>query len=445
MFPYIPNTKADQSRMLEFIGVKNIDELVNCIPDDLRLKASLHIPGPMSEIDLARYAADLGELDANSRSFAYFLGAGIYDHYIPSTVPAIIGRSEFYTSYTPYQPELSQGNLQATFEFQTLICQLTEMEVANASMYDGATALAEAALMATAVTNRKEWVVSGCVHPAYLDVMRTYAWASGHNIVESQRSNILTDIDDLSRRVTEDTACVIMQSPNFFGAIELMSAAEKIAHSVGAIFIVCFDPISLGLMKPPGDLGADICVGEGQPLGIAMGYGGPLLGLFACKREYIRQMPGRVVGATTDTEGRRGYTLTLQTREQHIRRERATSNICTNEALNALAATVYLATLGQQGLRNVANLCLQKAHYAAERIAGIPGYSILGDARFFKEFLVKCERPVAEINEQLLSKGIMGGLDMETFYPDLAGHMLLCVTEKRTKEEIDSLVEGLSL
>ena len=442
--PYIPNTDADRKRMLESIGAAAISDLFNQIPDDLVMQRALDIPGPLSEIEIRSHASVLSKENACLESYASFLGAGIYDHYIPSTVGAVIGRSEFYTSYTPYQPEISQGNLQTIFEFQTLACQLTGMEVANASMYDAASALAEAALMATSITGRKGWVISSCVHPAYREVMRTYAWASGCKLIEAARDGILTDLQDVTRLVTAETACVVMQNPNFFGALESLADAESVTHRQGSLFIVSCDPISLGLLKPPGDYNADICVAEGQSLGIPMSYGGPLLGMFACKKQFVRQMPGRVVGATVDTEGRRGYTLTLQTREQHIRRERATSNICTNEALVALASAVYLTTLGKQGLRQVANLCLQKAHYAMEIIADLRDYAIPFDARFFKEFVVKCGKPIAEINERLLKKKIVGGLDLGRFYPDLAGHMLICATEMRTRDEIHALVEGLA-
>jgi glycine dehydrogenase subunit 1 len=441
---YVPNTDSERRRMLESIGAESISVLFEQIPPSLILQRHLEVPGPLSEIELRKYASEISRANACLDDYTCFLGAGIYDHYIPSTVAAITGRSEFYTAYTPYQPEISQGNLQAIFEFQSLVCRLTGMDVANASMYDGASALAEAALMATSITGRKTWVVSSCVHPAYRETMRSYAWASGCRVIEVARTGISTDFEDLGRHVTDDTACVVIQNPNFFGTVESLPEAEAAAHEKGALFVVCCDPISLGLLKPPGERNADICVAEGQPLGISTGFGGPLLGIFACKKEFVRQMPGRVVGATTDADGRRGYTLTLQTREQHIRREKATSNICTNEALNALAATVYLATLGKHGLRRVAELCLQSAHYAAETIAILPGYELPFDVPFFKEFVVKCPKPISEINDRLVRKKMIGGLDLGRFYPELVGHMLLCVTEKRTVNEIHSLVEELA-
>jgi len=427
--------------MLESLGLSSVSDLFASVPDAVRLDRDLDIPGPLSESELRRHALDIISRDHDLQAYACFLGAGIYDHFIPATVPAITGRSEFYTSYTPYQPEMSQGNLQAILEFQTMVCRLTGMEVANASMYDGASALAEAALMSSRITGRSKWMVSRAVHPSHRETMRTYAWGSGSTIEEVALSGILTDIDALESWMNADVSCVVVQQPNFFGTLEDLAHIETIAHEHGAMFIVSFDPISLGILKPPGDYNADICVGEGQSLGIAPGFGGPLVGLMACKKEYVRQMPGRLVGATVDAEGRRSYTLTLQTREQHIRRERATSNICTNQALNALAATVYMATLGSGGLRHVAQLCFQKSHYAAERTAALDGFGVLFGDQFVKEFVLRCNRPVSDINARLLGEGIIGGLDLGRFYPEFADHVLLCVTEKRTRQEIDALVE----
>lgn len=437
---YIPNTSADQQRMLESIGASSVAELLKKqIPAELHMLGKLDLPDAMSEIELRRHFAELASANCINPSF---LGAGIYDHFIPSTVPAVIGRSEFYTSYTPYQPEISQGTLQSIFEFQTLVCDLTGMDVANASLYDGATALAEAAMMASSITGRTEWLVSDCVNPAYRETLRTYAWAAGYTIIESGRDSLLTDFAKLGEHIGTNTACVIAQNPNFFGSIESMDAASKLAHANGALFVVSFDPISLGLLKSPGDYDADIAVAEGQSLGIPMSFGGPLLGLFACKQQYVRKMPGRIVGATTDTNGKRGYVLTLQTREQHIRREKATSNICSNQGLCALAATVYLSTLGKNGLRDVAELCLAKSHYLADEIAKLPGYENAG-GRFFKEFVVKCPKPVDEINAHMRKRGIIGGLNLGRYYPDMRDKMLLCVTEKRTREQIDALLEAL--
>lgn len=440
---YIPNTEANRRRMLELIGVEDVTTLFEQIPSKLVIRRPLDLPGPMSEVELIKHVTDLSEKNIDLNRYACFLGAGLYDHHIPSTVAAVLGRSEFYTAYTPYQPELSQGNLQATFEFQTLVCILTAMEIANASMYDGATALAEAALMCSSITGRSEWLISNCVHPGYREVLKTYARASGCQVVDTGRSGISTDISRFSQHIGSDTACVMIQHPNFFGALESALDIGKLAHSAGALYVIIFDPISLGLLKPPGELGADICVAEGQPLGMPSNYGGPLLGLFACRKQFIRHMPGRLVGATTDTHGKPGYVLTLQTREQHIRRERATSNICTNEALCALAAAVYLSTLGRKGLREVANLCLQKAHYTARELTKLPGYEMPFQVRFFKEFALRMPKPISEINKHLLTKRIIGGLDLGEFYPDLENYMLLCITERRTVREIHNLVEAL--
>jgi len=427
--------------MLKSVGVEGISDLFTPIPDNLKLKRALNLPAPLSEMELRERALTIGSANAGCAEYACFLGAGAYDHYIPSTVPAVLGRSEFYTSYTPYQPEISQGNLQVIWEFQSMVSHLMQMDVANASMYDGASALAEAALMASGITGRGAWGVSGTLHPNYRKVLETHAWASGHSIVDTGRDGILSTFADAGG---EDIACVIVQSPNFFGAIESLSDARDFARKHGALLIVCCDPISLGLLNPPGAYDADICVAEGQPLGISMSYGGPLLGLFACKKSYVRQMPGRVVGATTDTNGKRGYTLTLQTREQHIRREKATSNICSNQALCALAATVYLSTLGKNGLKRVAELCIEKAHYAAERLTQIDGVEMPFGASFFKEFVVRLPRPVQEINTKLAEQGIMGGLNLEPYFPEMKNCMLICVTEQRTKEQIDRLAEVIA-
>lgn len=442
--PYIPNTKSDVRTILKTIGLSDVSDLFAHIPDDIRLDRGLDVAGPMSEFDLCCSANDLSRKNKDLQNYTCFLGAGIYDHYIPATVGAITARSEFYTSYTPYQPELSQGNLQVTFEFQTMICQLTGMDVANASMYDGASALAEAALMANNITGRDKWLVSRSVHPAYRRTMETYAWASGSILNEIPLSGIETDPDGVSSLMGDDVSCIVIQYPNFFGFVEEVNLVEQIAHRHGVMLVVCVDPISLGLLKPPGEFNADICVAEGQSLGIPPGYGGPLLGLMSCKKEYVRQMPGRLVGATTDADGRRAYTLTLQTREQHIRRERATSNICTNQALNALAATVYLATLGPDGLRRTAQLCFEKSHYAARLASKVKGFSVPFEPKFVKEFVLRTDQPICSLNEQLLESGIIGGFDLGSVYSELAGHMLVCVTEKRTREQIDYFAERLS-
>lgn len=442
---YVPNTDNDRAVMLSAMGLNDLSQLFDQVPDNLKLQRDLEIPGALGEMQVRSYTAELAALNANLDGYVSFMGGGIYDHYIPSTVAAITGRSEFYTAYTPYQPEISQGTLQTIFEFQTMVSRLMGMEVANASMYDAASALAEAAIMASSITDRRQWLVSECVNPAYRAVMRTYAWASGYEIIEAGRDGIQTSAESLSQMISEKTACVVVQNPNFMGSLESVAELGEAAHAHGALFVVCCDPISLGLLKPPGEYSADICVAEGQSLGIHPSYGGPLLGLFACRKQFVRQMPGRLVGATKDHDGRRGYTLTLQTREQHIRRAKASSNICTNQALCALAATVYLATVGKSGLRHIATECARRAHHTADLISRIAGYRIEPNVRFFKEFVVKCPASVADINRKLFANGIIGGLDLGAHYPDLAGHMLLCVTETRTTDQIGALVEGLRL
>ncbi len=433
---YIPNTDADRAEMLSAIGVKTLDDLFTPIPKDLQYNQQLNIPSRMDQITLAKHLGKLAAKNVHAEAFPCFLGAGIYDHYVPPTVAAITGRSEFYTSYTPYQPEVSQGMLQSIFEFQTLLCQLLAMDVANASMYDGATALAEAAIMAAELTGRKRVSVLNSVHPSYRQVLETYLRHSGIAIDSVTDTTGLGDLN-----ISDQTAAVIVQHPNFFGNLEDMERIGEEAHAKGALLVACVDPISLGLLTPPGEYDADIVVGEGQPLGCAMGYGGPLLGFFACKTKFMRRLPGRIVGQTTDGDGKRAFVMTLRTREQDIRRERATSNICTNEALYALAASVYLATMGKQGLTEVAELCLQKAHYAASEIAKLPGYSLaFPDQPFFKEFVVKTPKHPDIINNALMEQGMIGGLALNGLYPELGDALLLCVTEQRTKEEIDALV-----
>jgi len=431
--PYIANTDADRRAMLTAIGVASGDELFADIPPEFRI-GGLRLPPALSEPELVRELSALAERNRPAGAMPCFLGGGAYRHFIPSVVGEVIGRSEFATAYTPYQAEISQGTLQTAFEFQSMICELTGMDVANAGMYDGASALAEACLMAAGVTGRQHIALLSTVHPHSQAVARTYAFGRGLTVD-------MMPPDALA--LGEQHACLAVQQPNFFGCLEDVDALEKAAHAAGALFVASVDPISLGLFRPPGEYAADIVVGDGQSLGVPLSYGGPYLGLFACRQQYLRQMPGRLVGRTTDAQGRTGYVLTLQTREQHIRRERATSNICTSQQLVALAATVYLAALGKQGLRQVAELCYHKAHYAAERIAALPGYSLACDGVFFKEFVVRCPPasggPTA-INHALLERGIIGGLDVSD---QIAGGLLLCVTELNTRQEIDALVEAL--
>ena len=441
---YIPNTDADRAQMLEAIGLESLDALFGPIPEAMRFRGELNIPHRLDQVTLARHVSGLAKKNAHADDLPCFLGAGIYDHYVPPTVAAITGRSEFYTSYTPYQPEVSQGVLQSIFEFQTLLCELLAMDVANASMYDGATALAEAALMAADLTGRRRLVVPETVHPIHRQVLDTYVSHMGLTVDRIPQKNGATDLGALQAALSDETAALLVQHPNFFGGLEDVRRLGEAAHAQGALLVVSADPISLGLLDPPGAYDADIVVGEGQSLGCPMGFGGPLLGLFACKRSFMRRLPGRIVGQTTAEGGKRAFVMTLRTREQDIRRERATSNICTNEALYALAATVYLATMGKTGLRQVAELCLQKSHYASTEIARVPGYSLaFPDAPFFQEFVIRTPVSPELVRERLLDAGILGGLPLGPYYPEMADAMLLCVTEQRTKVEIDALVAAL--
>jgi glycine dehydrogenase subunit 1 len=427
--PYIPNTDDDRRAMLDVIGVATLDELFADIPPGLRIDG-LDLPPALSEQDLVREMAGLADRNRiPGGGLSCFLGGGAYRHFIPSVVGHVIARSEFYSAYTPYQPEISQGTLQTMFELQSMFCELTGMDVANAGMYDGASALAEACLMACSATDRGRIALLDSVNPNYAAVVRTYARGRGLAV------DVVSDGD-----LTEDHACLAVQHPNFFGCLEDVWAHEKAAHAAGALMIAAADPISLGMLAPPGEYGADIAVAEGQSLGWPVSFGGPYLGLFACRQEYLRQMPGRIVGRTTDMDGRTGYVLTLQTREQHIRRERATSNICTSQQLVGLAATVYVATLGKNGLRQVAETCYHRARYAAQSIAALPGYSLADEAPFFKEFTVRCPEPVPKLLDRLLERGIVGGLDVSD---QVENGMLVCVTEVNTREEIDRFVAAL--
>ena len=430
--PYIPNTDDDRRRMLAAIGVASSEELFQDIPQAYR-NPPLDLPAPGSELALLRDLRALAAQNAVPGDYACFLGAGAYHHFIPSVVRALVTRGEYLTAYTPYQPEVSQGTLQTTYEFQSLICLLTGMEVANAGMYDGATAMAEAALMACRVTHRDRVVVLDTVSLRYRQVLETYTRSQGIEVVPLSREDAHTD---------GQTACIIVQQPSFLGELEDLATLERLAHQRGALFVVATaTPISLGMLKPPGDYDADIVTGECQPLGIPLSFGGPYVGFFTCREQFLRQMPGRIVGRTVDTRGQTGYVLTLQTREQHIRRERATSNICTSESLLALMTTAYLASMGKRGLRQVAELCYHKAHYAASRIAQLPGYRLPMEGDFFHEFVVECPVSPAILGQRLLEEGIIGGLDVSDLVPN---GMLLCVTEMNTREEIDRLVDVLA-
>jgi glycine dehydrogenase subunit 1 len=413
--------------MLREIGVSSADELFQDVPEEFR-NVQFNLPPPLSELELKEELHQLSRRNVSLDDYVCFLGAGYYKHFVPSVIGHITSRSEFYTAYTPYQAEVSQGTLQATYEYQSLVCQLTGMEVSNAGMYDGSTAAAEAALMACRITRKNKVAVLSTVNPRYQSVIATYA--SGQSI---SLQPVTPDLKGLS----SDCACLMVQQPNFFGYFEDLEACAQQARDIGALLVVIADPISLGMFKPPGDYGADIAVAEGQALGNPLNFGGPGLGIFTCRKEYLRQMPGRIVGRTVDVDGRPGYVLTMATREQHIRRERATSNICTNEALVALAATVYLAAMGKSGLRHVAELCYHKAHYAADAISKLKGYSLAFPQPFFKEFVVRCPVPPRQINQALFKEGIIGGLDLSQ---TVDNGMLLCVTEMNTKQDIDKLV-----
>jgi glycine dehydrogenase subunit 1 len=441
---YVPHTNADRAEMLAAIGVEHIEDLFHDVPAAYRFP-ELDLPEPLSEMEILAELEAISEENLDTGHFPSFLGAGAYNHYVPRVVDHIVSRSEFYTAYTPYQPEISQGTLQSTFEYQSMICALTGMEVANASHYDGATSTAEAVIMAVNVGRgkRKRVILSPALHPEYRAVVRTYTQGMGLEIVGDD--DLAAGLEDLIGSLDGNTACMVVQYPNFFGEIEELGGLADRVHNAGAMLVVAADPISLGLLKPPGAYGADVVVGEGQSLGNGLNFGGPYLGYFACREKDVRRMAGRLVGETVDTEGKRGYVLTLATREQHIRREKATSNICTNQALCALAAAAHLAALGKTGIRTLAELCYHKAHYAAERIAEIEGYRVSETKRFLKEFVVRCPAPVKEINRYLLNEwAIIGGYDLGREYPHLQNHMLVCVTEVISREEIDDLVDGLA-
>jgi glycine dehydrogenase subunit 1 len=440
---YIPHTDAERSAMLKAIGLEKMADLFRDVPEKVRFP-DLQLPPAVSEMEVMRELQNISGANANVGEFPCFLGAGAYNHYIPATVDYVLSRGEFYTAYTPYQPEISQGTLQAMFEYQSMMCALTGMEVSNASHYDGATSLAEGIMMAVATSRgeRRKAIVSPAVHPQYRQVVRTYTQGMGLEITGDD--SVQAGIPDLVNLLDTNTAALVIQTPNFFGQLEDVTDLADQVHAAGALLVVVANPISLAMFTPPGQYGADIACGEGQPLGIPPSYGGPYLGYFTSRKNLVRQMAGRIVGETVDVDNTRGYVLTLSTREQHIRREKATSNICTNQGLMALAASVYLSTMGKCGLRKVAELCYHKSHYAAEQIAGLPGYAVDQRKPFFNEFVVKCPTRVARINKHLLEDhGILGGYDLGQDYPHLKGSMLVAVTEMNTKDEIDELVEGL--
>ncbi|HEX2035228.1 MAG TPA: aminomethyl-transferring glycine dehydrogenase subunit GcvPA [Chloroflexota bacterium] len=444
MAGYVPSTEQERREMLDAIGVQAIDDLFQDLPAGL-YKPELNVPSGRSELEVWRQLRALAEQNFDLDHHPSFLGAGAYRHFVPAVIGHLISRGEFLSSYTPYQPEISQGTLQSIYEWQSLVCELTGMDVSNASVYDAATGVGEAARMACAITRRRRVLVADTVHPLYRDVLATYTTGPEIEVTTvnawQREGDRLLRRESLAEAVDDSVACLIIQQPNFLGWLERVDGLAERLRAAGAILVVVADPVSLGLLRPPGDYGAAIAVAEGKWTGGPLDFGGPLVGMFACKQEYVRQMPGRIAGATVDHEGRRGFVLTLATREQHIRREKATSNICTSEALIALCTTIYFCHLGKQGLREVAELCLQKSHYAAERIGALPGFTLSSTAPYFKEFVVKCPRPAAEVNQGLLDQGIIGGYDLGQYDPALADCLLLCCTELTTRAEIDRLVE----
>ena len=444
---YIPHSPTERDAMLDTIGVKSLEDLFKDIPAEHRFP-KLDLPPALTEMEVA---AELGEISSGNENLrtdlVSFLGAGAYNHYIPAAVDHILQRGEFYTAYTPYQPEISQGTLQAIFEYQSLMCALTGMEVSNASHYDGATAVAESVNMAFAQYRGKRTrvVISPAVHPQYRETLRTYVQGMPLELAgDDPKADLDAGPEALESLINDNTALVIVQYPDFFGRVYDFTRLIEIAHEKGSLVCVAANPIALGLFKTPGEMGADIVVGEGQPLGIPLSFGGPYLGIFTTRKQYIHKMAGRLVGETVDSRGQRAFVLTLTAREQHIKRERAISNICSNQGLMALAATVYLSLLGQTGLRQVAQLCYHKAHYAAEKISQVKGFSICFDTPFFHEFSVCCPRPVSEVNNHLLEHGFIGGYDLGQDYPSLKDHMLVAVTEMNTREEIEALVSALA-
>lgn len=443
---YIPNTDADREDLLKVVGVESIADLFADVPEKYRFP-ELTLPPALTEMEVLAELQALADENDDVNHLSCFLGAGAYNHFVPKIVDFLIQRSEFYTAYTPYQPEISQGTLQAHYEYQSMIAALTGMEASNVSHYDGATAVAEAVIMALQVGRgkRTKVVLGSTLHPQYREVVHTYT--QGMSITAVGEDAPLGDLRALGDLAGKDTACVIVQNPDFLGRLytpaEMQALADRV-HEAGAIFVVSVDPISLGLFTPPGEYGADVVCGEGQPMGNSLSFGGPYLGFFAMKLDDIRKSAGRIVGQTVDTDGERGFVLTLSTREQHIRRDKASSNICSNQALNALAAAIYLATMGKYGVRKIAELTYHKAHYAAKVIDEIEGYAVKSDGPFFKEFVVQCPLPVAEINSRLLDYGLIGGYDLGADYPELKDHMLVCVTEMNSRDDIEALADALA-
>src|SRR5687767_14518046 len=449
---FVPTTPRERDEMLRSIGVSSVEQLFEDIPAQFR-KPELDVPAGLSELEVLRHLRTLSEQNLDLDHYPSFLGAGAYRHFTPSIIGHLVSRGEFLTSYTPYQPEVAQGTLQSMYEWQSLVCELTGMDISNAAVYDFATGVGEAARMACAITRRKRVLVAQTVNPLYREVLRTYGGGPGIEVTDhhvggwwrarGDKDAPLTRIEDLAEHVDDNTACLIVQNPNFLGWLENVDGLADRLAAKGALLVVIADPASLGLLRPPGEYGAAIVVGEGKWTGGPLDFGGPQVGLFACKTEYVRQLPGRIVGATVDRDGMKGYALTFTTREQHIRREKATSNICTSEALIALCTTIYLCQLGKEGLREVAEQCVQKSHYLASQVGALDGYSVVSAAPYVKEFVLKCPRPAAEVNRALLDRGIIGGFDLGRYVDVLADCLLLCCTEMTQKSEMDQLVAAL--
>lgn len=438
---YIPTTQAQYEAMLAEIGVKSVADLFAGIPSEVRFGGALNLPEPLEEAQVLAHLRDLARSNADLNTYTCFLGGGVYDRLIPAALPEIVGREEFVTAYTPYQAEISQGVLQSIYEFQTFMCLLTGLDVANASVYDGATACSEAALMACSQTRRSTVLVAEGLHPEYRQVVETYLRQQGLATAVVPMRNGQVNMETLRDMLSGEVAGLIVQQPNFFGCLEPVQEIGEAVHRAGGLYVACVEPVSLAILAPPASYGADIAVGEGQSLGNPISFGGPGFGFMAARQELVRRLPGRIAGATLDAKGERGFVLTLQTREQHIRRERATSNICSNQAHNALIAAAYLALMGPQGLKAVANLSLQKAHYTQARLAELPGWKPAFTAPFFQEFTMACEHDITEINERLLDYQIIGGLPLERFDQGYRGKALFCVTEARTRPEIDRFIE----
>lgn len=441
---YVSNTPQEREYMLKEIGVEAVEEIFDSIPEEIKLKRELAVEEGMSELELKRHLQQISEVNNSLKDYTSFLGAGAYDHYIPGIIDHLISRQEFYTAYTPYQAELSQGTLQIIYEYQSMISELTGMDIANASLLDGGSAMGEAILMAARISRNKKILMSSAVHPSYREVAKTYGGPQDLEFVEISLDGSTTDLSELETNLDDDTAVIVVQYPNFYGSIEEMEQIQKLKEEYKKVLLlVVANPIALGTLTPPGQFNADIVVGEGQSLGNTLYYGGPYLGYLACKndRKFIRQMPGRIAGATDDAEGNRGYVLTLQTREQHIRRERATSNMCTNEALNATISTIYMATMGKQGLKEVAEQSFTKAHYLAEKIDELDKFTVVNIDNYFHEFWIKAKLPVSKVLSELKENKILGGLDLSRFGEEEG--ILVSVTEKRTKEELDRLVQIL--